>query len=257
MRRIKFHVPHPSVVLYNRLLSPGPLASTTALIAFQACTPRKSRVAPSLAASGVAHCVQCAPPSRVFSTVPPVPLAQATVPSTESIPRRPAVVPESCICQIGGAAGGLDWAKASAEAAINGRSEIARMGGSITLRAEVWGSWPPISQRTRIGLGTETICKKQAESNRRAFDSVCREFLAFTASLRGAILSWATYPRAPLRSALGYFRHTPLGCVFLALQLGNVFLAFPMGCVILAFLLGLELIRKLGIFSFWFQACLN
>ena len=34
----------------------------------------------------------------VLSTVPPVPLAQATVPSTESMPRSPAVVPESCIC---------------------------------------------------------------------------------------------------------------------------------------------------------------
>ncbi len=125
------HVLHPSVVLYNRLFSPGPEAITIAVIASQACTPRKSSVAPSLAASGVEHCVQCAPPSRVLSTVPPVPLAQATVPSTEKIPRRPAVVPERCICQTAVAAGGLDWPKARAEAAKSSVSGRARMGGSI------------------------------------------------------------------------------------------------------------------------------
>jgi len=97
--KISFHVLHPSLVLYSLLFSPVPEAITIAVFASHACTPRKSSVAPSVAASGTAHFSQCAPPSVVFSTVPPVPLAQATVPSTESMPRRPAVVPDSCICQ--------------------------------------------------------------------------------------------------------------------------------------------------------------
>lgn len=123
----RLHVRHPSTVLYSRLLSPGPLAITIAVCASQACTPRKSSVAPSFAASGTAHFVQCAPPSIVRRTVPPVPLAQATVPSTESIPRSPAVVPESCICHTGCAG----WPKAIAETAHSKLSQWVRMAGSI------------------------------------------------------------------------------------------------------------------------------
>jgi hypothetical protein len=48
---IGVHVSHPSVVLYSRLFSPGPLAITIAVPASQACTPRKSNVPPSLAPS--------------------------------------------------------------------------------------------------------------------------------------------------------------------------------------------------------------
>ncbi len=144
-RKFSDHVLHPSFVLYSLLFSPGPLAITIAVVASHACTPRKSSVAPSLSASGTAHFCQCAPPSVVLSTVPPVPLAQATLPSTESMPRRPAVVPESCICQTGltgrSVAGGictgagvLDWAAAIAEAAISSVNRITCMGGSIVAR---------------------------------------------------------------------------------------------------------------------------
>ena len=69
-----------------------------------ACTPRKSSVAPSPAASGTVHFVQCSPPSRVRNTVPSVPLAHATLLSTEKMPRRLAVEPDSCNCQSSGAA---------------------------------------------------------------------------------------------------------------------------------------------------------
>jgi len=124
----------PSVVLYSRLFSPGPEAITIAVSASHAWTPRKSRVAPSVAASGIAQAVQCRPPSVVLSTVPPVPLAQATVPSTESIPRRLAVVPDSCICH-GVCAGSEDWAAAKAEAARSNEIQIAFMARSIVARS--------------------------------------------------------------------------------------------------------------------------
>src|ERR1700743_1468399 len=73
---------------------------TMAVCASLAWMPRKSRDAPSVSASGMAHEDQCSPPSVVLSTVPLAPLAQAMLPSTESMPRRPAVVPESCMVQV-------------------------------------------------------------------------------------------------------------------------------------------------------------
>jgi hypothetical protein len=57
----------------------------------------------------MAQVCQCAPPSMVLSTVPLEPLAHAVLPSTESMPRRLAVVPDSCIRQAGCAGtGGTD-----------------------------------------------------------------------------------------------------------------------------------------------------
>jgi len=142
LMKINFHVWHPSVVLYSRLISPGPLAITIAVSASQACTPRKSSVAPSFVASGTAHFVQCTPPSMVLNTVPSVPLAHATVPSTEKIPRNPAVVLDSCICHTA-AAGADGCAAAKAATARRGRIRVAFMARSIVACST---TAPPASQ---------------------------------------------------------------------------------------------------------------
>jgi len=86
-----------------------------------------------------------APPSRVLSTVPSVPLAQATLPSTESMPRRLAVEPESChlpdFVRSGTAfspAGVSDWAAATLaaiNAAMKARQNYANHGHGLKYRA--------------------------------------------------------------------------------------------------------------------------
>ena len=153
-------------------MSPGPEDITIAVSTSQACTARKSRVAPSAAASGMAHCVQCAPPSEVLSTVPPAPLAQAVVPSTEMVPstksiaRRSAVVPEFCISQ-GGLGGAGDWAAARAETARSRTGLITCMAGSINpLLAET------PDYRRKINLPCKRVSRD--EYKRRLFRSAFR-----------------------------------------------------------------------------------
>ncbi len=85
-----FQLEQPSVVLYSRDWSPGPLDITIAVWLSHAQTPRKSSLS---APGGIAHDCHSYPPSSVRRTVPLVPLAQATPPPTAWIPRSPAPVP--------------------------------------------------------------------------------------------------------------------------------------------------------------------
>ena len=71
-----------------RDFSPGPIASTYAMSAPNASMSRKSRDSES----GTATRAQVAPPSTVRTTVPLLPLAQATVSLTALTPRRRSVV---------------------------------------------------------------------------------------------------------------------------------------------------------------------
>ena len=110
-----FHVRQPSVVLYTRLRSPLPLLITSAVCPSKACTPRKSSFS---APGGTAHPCHTNPLSSVRSTVPFVPLAQATPLPGLAMPRRLAVVVESCKVNCALAGDGAQSAIASHKAGI-------------------------------------------------------------------------------------------------------------------------------------------
>src|SRR5581483_8007376 len=75
-----------------RDLSPGPMLSRKTVRGSIARTARKS----ICSAPGTLDALQLAPPSRVTSHVPPVPLANATRALTALMPRKDALVPLVC-----------------------------------------------------------------------------------------------------------------------------------------------------------------
>ena len=87
------------------------MLSTYAVVSLTASMSRKS----SRSASGIGSFCHEAPPSAVRSTVPPAPLAQATLSLTALTPRSRAVTPLACGVQRG-ATGAAATAPATATA---------------------------------------------------------------------------------------------------------------------------------------------
>src|SRR6185295_8943161 len=148
---------------------PAPMLRMEATRSLNASTSRKS----SASASGTAMRCQCCPPSVVRSTVPFAPLAHATCAETALTPRRRALTPLVCRCQVTSGAG-LHAIRTHVETMTSWTRNLSRLHtadgardhpvhGSDRQAALVWRRNRREADRRRFGIAAEDLLEQRRE----------------------------------------------------------------------------------------------